>query len=72
MLAELMHTTTAVYLLSLVISAIRLGLADLPLAPFLVAEAVGMPASGAALVLTAPRRGHGWHRAAVARSVAPP
>ena len=58
MLAELMHAIVAVCLLSLVVSVIYIGFTDLPLAPFLVGEAMGMPAGITILVLTSPKRGH--------------
>ena len=56
MLAEVVHATIAVLLLSVVVSAIYLGFTDLPLAPFLIGEAVGMPAGITLLTLASPRR----------------
>lgn len=56
MLAELMHATLAVALLTMVVSIIYLGFTDLPLAPFLVGEAIGAPAGVTLLTLTSPRR----------------
>ena len=56
MLAEFAHATIAVLLLSLVVSAIYIGFTDLPLAPFLIGEAVGMPTGIALLTLSSPRR----------------
>ncbi len=56
MLAELLHATVAVLLLSVVVSIIYLGFTDLPLAPFLVGELVGMPTGIAILTLSSPRR----------------
>ena len=57
MLEELLHATVAVCLLSALVAAIYLGFTDLPLAPFLVGELIGMPAGITLLTLTAPRRG---------------
>jgi hypothetical protein len=57
MLAEFIHATVAVLLLSAVVSAIYLGFTDLPLAPFLIGEAIGMPAGITLLTLSSPRRG---------------
>lgn len=54
--AELLHAAVAVILLSLVVSAIYVGFTDLPLAPFLVGEALGMPTGIAILTLASPRR----------------
>jgi len=56
MLEELLHATVAVLLLSAVVSAIYLGFTDLPLAPFLLGEAVGMPSGIVLLTLASPRR----------------
>jgi hypothetical protein len=56
MFAELVHATIAVILLSVVVSAIYLGFTDLPLAPFLIGAAVGMPTGIAILTLSSPRR----------------
>ena len=56
MLEELLHATVAVLLLSAVVSAIFLGFTDLPLAPFLLGEAVGMPSGIVLLTLASPRR----------------
>jgi hypothetical protein len=56
MLAELVHATIAAVLLSLVVSAIYLWFTDLPLAPFLIGGAVGMPTGIALLTLSSPRR----------------
>ena len=56
MLAELVHATIAVLLLSVLVSVIYMGFTDLPLAPFLVGAAVGMPAGITILTLTSPRR----------------
>lgn len=58
MLEELWHATLAVGLLTLLVSAIYLGLTDLPLAPFLYGEAIGVPTGIAILTLTSPRRRH--------------
>lgn len=56
MLAELAHATLAVALLTLVVAILYLGFTDLPLAPFLVGEAIGAPAGVTLLTLTSPRR----------------
>lgn len=56
MLGELLHATVAVLLLTVVIAAVYLTFTDLPLAPFLVGEAIGLPAGITLLTLTAPRR----------------
>jgi hypothetical protein len=56
MLAELLHATLAVLLLSVVVAGIYLGFTDLPLTPFLVGEVIGMPAGITLLTLSAPRR----------------
>jgi hypothetical protein len=56
MLAELVHATVAVCLLSILVAAIYLTFTDLPLAPFLFGEAIGMPTGVTILTLTSPRR----------------
>ena len=56
MLAEIFHATLAVALLSLLVSAIYVSFTDLPLAPFLLGGALGMPAGIILLVLASPRR----------------
>jgi hypothetical protein len=56
MLAELLHATGAVLLLTVVIAAVYLTFTDLPLAPFLIGEAIGLPAGITLLTLTSPRR----------------
>jgi hypothetical protein len=56
MLAELLHATIAILLLTILISAVYLTLTDLPLAPFLLGEAIGIPAGITLLTLTSPRR----------------
>lgn len=56
MLTELLHATIAVMLLTIVVAAVYVTFTDLPLAPFLVGEAIGMPAGIALLTLSAPRR----------------
>jgi|RhiMethySRZTD1v2_1073278.scaffolds.fasta_scaffold2649995_2 hypothetical protein len=56
MLSDLLHATVAVLLLTVVIAAIYLTFTDLPLAPFLVGEAIGLPAGITLLTLTSPRR----------------
>jgi hypothetical protein len=58
MLAELVHATLAVCLLSAVVSGIYLGFTDLPVEPFLFGAALGMPTGITLLVITSPRRGH--------------
>jgi hypothetical protein len=55
-LAELFHATIAVVLLSIVVSVIYLTMTDLPLAPFLLGEAIGMPTGITLLTLSSPRR----------------
>ena len=57
MLAEFLHATLAVLLLSVVVAGIYLGFTDLPLAPFLIGQAIGMPAGIALLTFSSPRRG---------------
>lgn len=56
MLSDLLHATVAVLLLTAVIAAIYLTFTDLPLAPFLIGEAIGLPAGITLLTLTSPRR----------------
>lgn len=56
MLGDLLHATVAVLLLTVVIAAIYLTFTDLPLAPFLIGEAIGLPAGITLLTLTSPRR----------------
>ncbi|MGH2587643.1 MAG: hypothetical protein ACRDJE_22210 [Dehalococcoidia bacterium] len=56
MLAELVHATIAVGLLSILVAAIYLTFTDLPLAPFLLGEVIGMPAGITLLTLASPRR----------------
>lgn len=56
MLSDLLHATVAVLLLTVVIAAIYLTFTDLPLAPFLIGEAIGLPAGITLLTLTSPRR----------------
>jgi hypothetical protein len=56
MLAELLHATIAVLLLSVLVCFIYLTFTDLPLAPFLIGEAVGMPTGITILTLSSPRR----------------
>jgi hypothetical protein len=57
MLAELFHATVAVLLLTLVMAFIYITFTDLPLAPFLIGEAIGMPTGITLLTLASPRRG---------------
>lgn len=56
MLADLLHATIAVCLLSLVVSLMYLNFTDLPLEPFLFGEAIGMPMGITLLTLASPRR----------------
>jgi hypothetical protein len=56
MFGELLHATVAVLLLTAVIATIYLAFTDLPLAPFLIGEAIGLPAGITLLTLTSPRR----------------
>ncbi len=56
MLTELLHACLAVALLTLLVSAIYIGLTDLPLAPFLFGEAIGAPTGIVLLALSSPRR----------------
>jgi hypothetical protein len=56
MLGDLLHATVAVLLLTVVIAAVYLTFTDLPLAPFLIGEAIGLPAGITLLTLTSPRR----------------
>ena len=56
MLGDLLHATVAVLLLTVVIAAVYLTFTDLPLAPFLFGEAIGLPAGITLLTLTSPRR----------------
>jgi len=57
MLAELLHATVAVMLLTLVVAFVYLTFTDLPLEPFLLGEAIGMPTGITLLTLASPRRG---------------
>ena len=56
MLEELVHAVIAIALLTLVVSALYITLTDLPLAPFLYGEAIGVPSGIAILTLASPRR----------------
>lgn len=55
-LAELWHAFIGVMLLTLLVSAIYIFLTDLPLAPFLLGEAIGAPTGMILLALSSPRR----------------
>jgi hypothetical protein len=56
MLAELLHATAAVLLLTVCIATAYLTFTDLPLAPFLIGEAIGLPAGITLLTLTPPHQ----------------
>lgn len=56
LLDELWHAFLAIAALTVVISAIYIGLTDLPLAPFLIGEAIGAPTGIVMLTLASPRR----------------
>jgi hypothetical protein len=56
MLAELWHAFLAVMALTVLVTIIYIGLTDLPLAPFLLGEAIGAPTGIALLALSSPRR----------------
>lgn len=58
MLDELLHASLAVAALTLLICVIWIELTDLPLAPLLFGEAIGVPSGIALLTLSAPRRHH--------------
>ena len=58
MLEEILHALLAVSALTVVVSLIYVGLTDLPLAPFLLGEAVALPAGVVLLALASPRRRH--------------
>jgi hypothetical protein len=56
MLGDLLHATVSVMLLTVVVSAVYFTFTDLPLAPFLIGEAIGFPTGVALLTLSSPRR----------------
>jgi hypothetical protein len=56
-LGELLHAFFGVMMLTVVVSAIYIFLTDLPLAPFLIGEAIGAPTGIILLTLGSPRRG---------------
>lgn len=56
MLEELAHAFLAVMALTVLVSAIYIGFTDLPLAPFLLGEAIGAPTAIITLALSSPRR----------------
>lgn len=56
MLAELLHATIAVAVLTCFVAVVYLTFTDLPLAPFLVGEAIGMPLGIVVLTFASPRR----------------
>lgn len=65
MLADLLHASIAVCLLSPVACLIYVNFTDLPLEPFLFGEAIGIPIGITLLTLASPRRGRcspaaGW------------
>ena len=56
MLEELLHASLAVAALTVLVSLIYIGLTDLPLAPFLIGEAIGAPTGIVLLTLSSPQR----------------
>lgn len=56
LLDELFHACIGIGALTLVVAAIYIGLTDLPLAPFLIGEAIGAPTGIVMLTLASPRR----------------
>lgn len=56
MLEELWNALLAVAALTILVSAIYIGLTDLPLAPFLLGEAIAAPSGVVLLALGSPRR----------------
>ena len=56
LLEEFVHASIGVLALTVVVSLIYIGLTDLPLAPFLWGELIGIPSGIALLTLASPKR----------------